>query len=258
MRVAVGVLGAVLISLGVVALATAGASAGTLSSCSASGRLATCVVNGLAETPYTISVAVAASPRQAAGAMWTMNCTLGTSQKNTAGSFDGIAPYTRAIPLPWPHPNECGVVVTVFLDSGSGSVHAVLSSSSNPPPPAIKGYGGRCADDAGNSSAARAKVQLWSCDGKASQDWAFTKGKLVHGTMCMTDLNSAGSGGKVGLERCTGATDEIWTHNSKDEYVLKARGGKLCLDDPGYSTKNGTQLDVYTCKNTANQHWSLP
>jgi hypothetical protein len=33
-------------------------------------------------------------------------------------------------------------------------------------------------------------------------------------------------------------------------------GSTLCLDDPAYSAKNGTQLIVYTCKNSANQHWS--
>jgi hypothetical protein len=51
---------------------------------------------------------------------------------------------------------------------------------------------------------------------------------------------------------------ELWTHNSRGEYVLKGNGGRLCLDDPGYSTRNGTQLVVYTCNNGANQHWSLP
>jgi Ricin-type beta-trefoil lectin domain-like len=47
-------------------------------------------------------------------------------------------------------------------------------------------------------------------------------------------------------------------HNSDGEHVLKAHGGTLCLDDPAYSARNGTQLIVYTCKNGANQHWSLP
>jgi hypothetical protein len=40
--------------------------------------------------------------------------------------------------------------------------------------------------------------------------------------------------------------------------VLKSHNGKLCLDDPANSKANGTQLIVYTCKNTANQRWSLP
>ena len=42
------------------------------------------------------------------------------------------------------------------------------------------------------------------------------------------------------------------------EFVLRARGGRLCLDDPASSTRNGTQLIVYRCFNAANQRWHLP
>ena len=52
--------------------------------------------------------------------------------------------------------------------------------------------------------------------------------------------------------------DEIWTHLANGELVLKANGGKYCLDDPAYSTRNGTQLIVYTCKDSTNQRWSKP
>jgi len=38
--------------------------------------------------------------------------------------------------------------------------------------------------------------------------------------------------------------------------VLKANGGKYCLDDPASSQHNGTQLIVWTCTNSANQHWT--
>ena len=47
--------------------------------------------------------------------------------------------------------------------------------------------------------------------------------------------------------------NEIWSRKASGEYVLKANG--LCLDDPAYSTRNGTQLIVYTCKDTASQRW---
>ena len=76
--------------------------------------------------------------------------------------------------------------------------------------------------------------------------------------MCMNDKAGGGSGSPVILYTCNGGTNEVWSHNSHAEYVLKAHGGTLCLDDPAYSTKNGTQLIVYTCNNGANQHWSLP
>ncbi len=40
------------------------------------------------------------------------------------------------------------------------------------------------------------------------------------------------------------------------EYVLAASG--KCLTDPASSKANGTKLGLAACKNTANQHWSLP
>jgi hypothetical protein len=49
--------------------------------------------------------------------------------------------------------------------------------------------------------------------------------------------------------------NELWTHKSNGEFVMKANGGKYCLDDPASSTHNGTQLIVWTCKNGTNQHW---
>ena len=60
------------------------------------------------------------------------------------------------------------------------------------------------------------------------------------------------------LYTCNRAPNELWTHLANGEYVLKARGGKFCLDDPAYSTRNGTELIVYTCKDSANQRWSQP
>jgi hypothetical protein len=35
------------------------------------------------------------------------------------------------------------------------------------------------------------------------------------------------------------------------------RDGK-CLDDPGFSTANGTQLIIHTCTGRRNQQWKLP
>ena len=40
------------------------------------------------------------------------------------------------------------------------------------------------------------------------------------------------------------------------EYVLLSTN--LCLTDPGNATTNGTQVQVQTCKNAADQHWSVP
>ncbi len=105
----------------------------------------------------------------------------------------------------------------------------------------------------------RARIQIWTCNSSdQAQSFTFANGELAHNGKCLNDQGSGGSGGKVILYTCNRASNEIWTHNSRGEYVLKANGGKLCLDDPGYLKQNGTQLIVYTCNNGSNQHWSLP
>jgi hypothetical protein len=38
---------------------------------------------------------------------------------------------------------------------------------------------------------------------------------------------------------------------------MNPQSGK-CLDDPGSSTTDGTQLQIYTCNATAAQKWTLP
>jgi hypothetical protein len=67
----------------------------------------------------------------------------------------------------------------------------------------------------------------------------------------MNDHAGAGSGSPVVLYTCNRGANELWSHNSHGEYVLKAHGSTLCLDDPAYSTRNGTHLIVYTCKDQA-------
>jgi hypothetical protein len=256
-RLAVGAAATSLLALGAMAAGTTVANAGTIGSCSQSGALATCAVSGAPSNPITITAAVSSSPDEA-GISWSINCTQSTSQASSSGSFTGKTPFTHAIPHPFSRPDQCGVVVTAALSSGVGSIHMTVSWSSTPPPTAIKGYDGKCADDTGNSTAPRTKIQIWSCTGGAAQNWAFSNGELVHNGICLNDQASGGSGGKVILWACGRASNELWTHNSRDEYVLQAHGNTLCLDDPGYSTKNGTQLIVDTCDNGSNQHWSLP
>jgi hypothetical protein len=83
----------------------------------------------------------------------------------------------------------------------------------------------------------------------------FSGGKLMHNGKCLNDQRSGGNGSKVILYTCNGGANELWTHKSNGEFVMKANGGKYCLDDPASSKHNGTQLIVWTCKNGTNQHW---
>jgi hypothetical protein len=149
-------------------------------------------------------------------------------------------------------------------DEGTGT-----SSSPTPAPSAtssvpsggvtgyIKGYDGKCVNDKSNSSSNGAQVTSWGCDKAKQQSWRYASGELIHNGKCLNDKGNGGSGSKVILYTC-GAANGKWTELANGELKLQSHGGQLCLDDPAYSTKNGTQMIVYTCKDSANQKWSLP
>jgi hypothetical protein len=245
------------IALAGVAVGAGVASAGTVGSCSAQGQYAVCVASGTVDNPTSISVTVTASPDQSVSVSWDDVCSQGTGAGGDSGSFTAETPVTRTIDHPYAHPDNCVVSADAQLQDGGNSIRVVINSPAVQPP-VIKGYDGKCVDDLGNSSANGTKIVLWSCSGGAAQQWKFSQGKLVHNGRCLTDPSNGGTGTKVILNACSSAKDDLWTHKSNGEYVLAARNGKLCLNDPASSKQSGTQLDVYTCKATANQRWSLP
>ena len=254
-----------LLTAGAIAASTAAASASTtFASCSAQGDFAVCDASGTAADPVTITVSVTSSPDQDVYVTWDTTCSEGLSAGGSSGSFTAETPVTRTISHPYQQPDSCIVAAGAQLQAGGNSVHVSLSYSQSAPAPApavheVKGYAGMCADDSGGSSALRTKIVAWKCDSSdAAQSWSFSGGELKRGSMCMNDKASGASGSPIILYTCNGAPDELWVHNSDGEYVLEAHGSTLCLEDPGYSTTNGTQLIVYTCKDTANQRWSLP
>jgi hypothetical protein len=256
-----------LLTAGTIAVSTAAASAGTtFGSCSAQGDFATCDASGTATDPITITVSVTSSPDQSVFVSWDDTCSQGDGAGGESGSFTATTPVSRTISHPYHQPDSCVVAAGAQLQAGGNSIHVSLSYSQSasapaPPPSAheVRENSGMCADDPADSTALRTKVVIWKCNASDSaQSWKFSGGELTHGSLCADDKASGGSGSRVILYTCSGAAGELWTHNSGDEYVLEAHGGTLCLDDPGYSVKNGTQLIVYTCNNGSNQHWSLP
>ena len=123
----------------------------------------------------------------------------------------------------------------------------------------VHGFDGTCLDDKGNSSAKRASVIIWTCNNTdQAQGWSFSGGEVkIHG-MCLNAKGNGKQGSKLILWNCTGSGNEIFSHRSNGEFVEKANGYSQCIDDPGYSTKNGTQPFMYKCNGGGNQRWTLP
>ncbi len=266
-----------LLAAGAITAGVTAASANTAGFCSNTGTptaKASCSVIRTISNPATVmyTVSVTQGSNQDASINWTASCTLGGDTLKNFGGTTAMTPTTGVLVLPFPTPpNSCDIRVSAALSTNNGSMQVAVNyapapgaasptPTSSPSPTGsvrlYRGFGGKCVDDAGNSSADRAKVQIWSCNSHdRAQQWTYSGGKLIHNGKCLNDQRSGGNGSKVILFSCNGGANEIWTHHANGEFVLKANGGKYCLDDPASSTRNGTQLIVWTCKNTTNQHW---
>jgi Ricin-type beta-trefoil lectin domain len=247
----------------------------------------TCTVMGTVASPSAITVAVTDDGtnvnEDVTVSVTTLSCTDNTgTASEPASSTTGMTPLTdNVLPLPATADGQCTVTATVSLaaaeptgftpseftatlsytpaSSASPTPTATATSPSSAPVHPVKGYDGKCVDDNRNSSANRAKVQIWTCSGTdQAQSWTYSHDELIHTGKCLNDQYAGGSGSHVILYTCNGASNEKWTELANGELRLQARGGTLCLDDPAYSTRNGTQLIVYTCKDSRNQRWSLP
>ncbi|WP_432968318.1 ricin-type beta-trefoil lectin domain protein [Dactylosporangium sp. CA-233914] len=76
----------------------------------------------------------------------------------------------------------------------------------------ITGYGGKCVDVAAASSANGTKIQLYTCNGTAAQQWtAGANGSLVSLGKCLDATGpSSADGTALQIWSCTGADNQRW------------------------------------------------
>jgi hypothetical protein len=269
----------------VTGLLTAGALTATMSVahanvkgfCDGSGTAASCTVTQTIANPATIGESVTATPTQGeATVSWSVTCTLGTETATTSGGTMGETPESTLFTLPFADPDQCTATATVSVPTTTANegitvamtyTPATAAPSPSPSPTStstatghvVRGFAGKCLDDAGNNAGNGAKVVIWTCNSNdKAQLWTYSSGELIHNGKCLNDNGWGGNRTKQVLYSCNRALNELYTHLASGEFVLNAKGYKLCLDDPANSKKNGTQVIVYTCKNSGNQHWQLP
>jgi hypothetical protein len=153
-------------------------------------------------------------------------------------------------------PGTFGVTVTAKDETTATkavSFNWTISTAVSGP---ITGDHGKCLDDFGSGTANGNKVDIWTCNGTSAQLWTFGNGALSVLGKCLDDSSQGGAGSKLVIWTCNGHKAQTWTHRSNGEYVLKLNG--LCLTDPSGSSVNGTQVQIRTCADFADQRWSLP
>ena len=113
---------------------------------------------------------------------------------------------------------------------------------------------GTCLNDHGYSITPGNQVVMWKClNGPAEMFSHPANGELIVLGQCLTDPGPGGSATMQVVEPCTGASNQVWSHNGTNEYVLQKNS--LCLTDPSGSTLNGAPVEVAKCTNAKNQHW---
>jgi hypothetical protein len=148
-----------------------------------------------------------------------------------------------------------GVTVTAADPAGTSRAVSFIWTITAAGKP-ITGPNSKCLDDSGAGTANRTKVDIWTCNNTAAQDWTFSGGELGVLGKCLDDVTGGGSGSLLVIFTCNGHKTQTWSHKSDGEYVLKANNE--CLTDPSKSSVNGTQVQIRDCRNSSDQHWSLP
>ncbi|GLX94111.1 ricin-type beta-trefoil lectin domain protein [Herbidospora sp. NBRC 101105] len=120
----------------------------------------------------------------------------------------------------------------------------------------ITGFGGKCIDVAGASTANGAAVQLYTCNGTAAQQWTRPGDGTVRAFGKCLDVTgqSTANGAQLQLWTCGGTANQQWTYTSGQDLVNPVSG--KCADATGNSSADGTRLQIWTCTGAANQKWN--
>jgi Putative Ig domain/Ricin-type beta-trefoil lectin domain len=121
---------------------------------------------------------------------------------------------------------------------------------------------GTCLNDQGQSIIPGNQVIMFRClNGPAEMFTQPTNaGELIVLGQCLTDPTGGAGGGGAGtlqvVEPCTSSANQnqVWLHNSKNEYVLELNF--MCLTDLNGSTLNGAKVAVEPCTGATDQIWS--
>jgi hypothetical protein len=154
--------------------------------------------------------------------------------------------------------NASGALHLVYVGAGTAALFDVDSfslSTANTGP--IVGLASKCVDVSNGATADGTKIQLYTCNGTASQAWT-RNGQTWRALGKCLDISGGGTadGTLVQLWTCNGTAAQNWVPGANSSLV-NPNSGK-CLDVHGNNSANGTQIHLWTCTGAANQAWSLP
>jgi hypothetical protein len=203
--------------------------------------------NGLSSVPWlanngSVNVTVDRIPDQAP--LSSPQVVFNQNMSTSAGSI--------TVPLTFQASHDAFAVYLTPAQSGggfpSGNHQLVMSSD------------GLCLDVFGNTTAAGAAIDQWTCNGQANQQFQFVpvsggRGELQAGNSGddVAVANSSTTAGTADIiqQVPNGVSNSLWlpVQQSDGSFAFQNQNSGLCLDVTGASSNLGQQLDQWPCKN---------
>jgi hypothetical protein len=121
----------------------------------------------------------------------------------------------------------------------------------------IRNIMGHCLDVAGGVNTNRTNVQIFDCNGTASQQWSLTSGNEIRNIMgrCLDVAGGVNANRtNVQLFDCNGTISQQWFLTARNE-IRNVLG--RCLDVAGGVNANRTNVQIFDCNSTVSQRWTL-
>jgi glucose/arabinose dehydrogenase len=182
---------------------------------------------------------------------------LGSANVANTGSWATFVDVTGSIAAP---PTATTKLYLTFA-GGSGALFDLdsitLTTRAGGAGP-IVGLAGKCLDVAGGASADGTKIQLYTCNPTAAQQWTVTPNSTIKALGKCLDVAGAGTGNgtKVQLYTCNASAAQNWS--AQPDGTLRNPNSNRCLDVSGNDPADGRQIQIWDCHTFANQKWTLP
>ncbi|WP_199510631.1 ThuA domain-containing protein [Nucisporomicrobium flavum] len=136
-----------------------------------------------------------------------------------------------------------------------------LGGTTPPPGPRtgpVRGLANKCLDVSGAGTADGTKIQLYTCNSTAAQNWTVTPNSTFKALGKCLDVagGATANGTKVQLYTCNNSAAQVWSAQA-DGTVRNPQSGR-CLDVSNNSSADGQQIHIWDCLGAANQKWVLP
>lgn len=137
----------------------------------------------------------------------------------------------------------------------------LVVSPPRPPAPAypqgsaVRNVMGRCLDVAGGINANRTNVQIFECNGSASQQWLARDRAILNVMGRCLDVAGGISANRTNVQifDCNGTASQRWVFTDSGE-IRNAMG--RCLEVAGGVNANRTNVQIFQCNGTRSQKWN--